>query len=130
MALERRNPLPVGRYWIDVFDRPPGHLNDFSAWATANAQKIELEVTEEKIEESPARLFVIFRVQSPVFFPSSNFGFPTIATPDIRTSDDTVAKPVVKEPTTESVVEGLVSVGKFAAVAAGLLLLSRLLKKG
>lgn len=130
MAFERRSPLPIGRYWLDVIDQPAGKMNDFSEWALANAQKVSLETTEEKSDETPARLFVIFNVLEPVFFPARNFGFANIATPDIKTSDDTVSKPDVKEPTAADLAGGLATFGKFVLAAAGLLLLSKFVGKG
>lgn len=127
MAIERKNPLPAGRYWIDVIDYPPGHMNEFTAWALANDQKIAIESTEERTELDPHQLFVIFRVLEPVFFPQKNFGFPNIAGEQVHTSDDTAQKPDVPEPSFEGPAGQLVTFGGLALGAAALLFLAKLI---
>jgi hypothetical protein len=90
MALERRNPLPVGRYWLDVWAK------DAQAWADfvrANAAALKTERTEHFEENAggPARDFVIFKTSAPVPW-NAKFGFPTIAPSSVQGSGDTVDK--------------------------------------
>lgn len=86
-AVERSNPLPPGRYWVDVFqtDSPA-----FLAWRARNAQSVGIEVTQH-FDSEPWRDFVIFKVTSPV--PWEGPGFPTIAEPWVKSSSDTAQRP-------------------------------------
>lgn len=44
MAQEKRNPLPVGRYWLNVVGAP--HIADFSAWVATNNASVVIENIE------------------------------------------------------------------------------------
>lgn len=97
MAEVRTNPLPPGRYWIDVADKPSGAngVDDFDAWVRANAGKVHFESSSEHPPQGgvPRRLFAIFTVSAPVFFPAANFGFPSFAPASVRTEEDTIQAP-------------------------------------
>src|SRR5260221_109262 len=127
MTQERRtSPLPAGRYWLDVFDKPEGHMNELSAWSLSNAQKGTIQETEENDQSDPKKLFVIFNVLEPVFFPAKNFAFPEIAGSDVPNSDDQARAPDGHEPTSGDLVDGLVSFGKWTFAGAALLLIAKL----
>lgn len=79
MAIERRNPLPAGRYWVDV---PASKLPAFQSWLTAHSG----EVITRQTEESPETAWYLFDVKAPV--PWEGPGFPTIAG-DVQGKDDT-----------------------------------------
>lgn len=84
-ALERRNPLPPGRYWIDLFEK------DSPAWLAWRARNnVKIEVTEH-FSSDPVRDFIIFRVDAPV--PWEGPGFPTIAPASVQSSSDTLDRP-------------------------------------
>jgi len=91
-ALERRNPLPPGRYWVDVFQ---SKATAFNAWLARQKDSVRVETTEsypgdlDRAYES--RDWVLFRVLAPV--PWEGPGLPTVADAGVRTSDDTVQKP-------------------------------------
>jgi hypothetical protein len=98
-VIERRNPLPPGRYWVDVF---PPHLDTFAAWLKTHGPTSgggDGSVTVEETEtfegasdgSMPPRDFYIFDVSAPVNWEGP--GLPTVATPNIKASDDTVQKP-------------------------------------
>lgn len=89
MALERRNPLPKGVYWIDVFG---DNREKFAAWTRTNKVRVS---TSESFDSSPPRDWVKFEVANPVPWDGKTFGFPTVIKPGdtINTSDDTVQKP-------------------------------------
>lgn len=90
--LQKADPLPPGRYWIDVFE---DKLAVFQAWflttpgvVMENQEKFEPEGTY------PARTWYLFEVKKPAPWGlATKLGWPTIATADVRTSDDTVQKP-------------------------------------
>lgn len=94
MTLERRNPLPVGSYWIDVFgDKVPL----FDGWLTAmHPIGVKTEVTEQfpATDDFPARTWYKFSVSQPIApWDAKTFGFPTIADASIQSSSDTVQRP-------------------------------------
>lgn len=135
MAIERRNPLPVGRYWVDIVEpKTGGVLLKFDAWLARNSSKVKVVKREQKgttlwsLDTSGKRYdWVLFDVLSPVEWPrTSGFGLPTIvqsptaptAAP-VTSSADTVQRP--PEPTISSVFEGFAGdVKTVALIALGL----------
>ena len=95
--IERRQPLPVGRYWLDV---RTGSLDPFLAWARSNPTRIEHSEAVET--RGPGRsigvTFFIFRVLQPTHFDQRSFGFPTVATPDVQRAADTAQRPDAPKP--------------------------------
>lgn len=97
-AVQRANPLPAGRYWVDVFatDSP-----DFSSWLAANRSTVSIVSTEhfDANAGGPARDWVLFQVSAPT--PWSGPGFPTIADASVTSSSDTAQRPdPAPDPTT------------------------------
>lgn len=92
--LERRNPLPVGSYWIDVFG---SKIPAFDAWRTAfSPTGVKTRVTESfpATDTQPARNWYKFDVTDiPPPWDAVTFGFPTIADASIQSSADTVQRP-------------------------------------
>lgn len=90
MAIERANPLPIGRYWVDVFE--PDRAA-FLNWIDANAGKLNILVKQYYMQNAggPARNWFLFDVLQPVDWEGP--GFPTIATEEVHTSEDTAQKP-------------------------------------
>lgn len=114
MSLERRNPLPPGRYWLDAF---PPHLEELQAWVAANRGAVRVAATEHYDAKPastfgwtaalPERQWTLFDVTTPVEFPNLSLGYPEIVsqtaqnsksgTPidtGVKTSDDTVDRGV------------------------------------
>jgi hypothetical protein len=95
-VLERRNPIPAGRYWMDATGDPA--IDKLDAWLVAHTDTVRV-VTSEFDRGSAGPFsnptpvqFVIFQVSAPTRsdgLPS----YPNIATPDIQTSADTVQRP-------------------------------------
>ncbi len=146
-ALERKNPLPKGRYWTDVFDK---QLAAWNAWAIANVESGKAKIVKaenftadplrsgewlpsflqpDNAGSIPARLWVLFDVLEPATWNAQQMGFyPTIATPDVKTSADTAQNPPGPSPL-EEIEDAAVSAIKPLAWAAGAYLgLSLLLK--
>lgn len=104
MALEKADPLPVGRYWIDLFGPPVGKVAldgraFFETWREKFSDRVRVRVSES-FDSDPPRDFRIFEVIDPAPWGdimASKLGFPTVAPPDIQTSDDTVQKPDVRD---------------------------------
>jgi hypothetical protein len=87
MAVETRNPLPAGRYWIDV-SKEPKPLGTFEGFLSAFADFIHVESTEDDPEFS----LYIFNTSKPLVWPEG-IGYPTIAGADIKSRADTVQRP-------------------------------------
>jgi hypothetical protein len=97
-ALQRANPLPPGRYWVDVFetDSPA-----FSSWLAVNRATVNVVSTEHFDQNAggPARDWVLFQITGPT--PWNGPGFPTIADPSVTSSSDTAERPPpAPDPTT------------------------------
>ncbi len=93
MAVERREPLPPGRYWIYILE---DELGDWDEWARAHSATVRVVATERKTalpSHAPAVMvtrpdlsiimdaagaWVLFDVLTPT--PWIGFGFPTIVT--------------------------------------------------
>lgn len=113
-AIERRNPLPVGTYWIDVFEKD---FVSFDAWLKAmtvpkfvKVLAVEDVAKDDSLLLSAATLGVLgsprviqrwylFRVDVPNVVFWQGPGIPTIATPDVHTASDTVQRPNVSDMT-------------------------------
>jgi hypothetical protein len=134
---EQRNtsPLPVGRYWIDVADKPSGSngVDDWNAWTEANRGKVHVQSTEDTPESggNPHRLFAIFTVSSPVFFPAANFGFPSFAPPSVQSEADTEDVPDAPDGPTLSLPSfaDLSSLAPLIFVAIALVMLAKTSKR-
>lgn len=119
MALERRNPLPPGKYWIDQFEAKGGILR-FDAWLRRESKTVRVLQREEHPADLTAawdpifhpgeggsvarklRVWYLFEVLKPTLF-EKGLGLPTIVptstqAPPVTKSDDTVTKPKVEEP--------------------------------
>lgn len=129
MTLERRNPLPAGRYWIDVADP---RRTDFTTWLAVNKDSVHVTNTEAS-EGPPASDFYIFTVAESVSVPGGtgtinvpvqwdavSFGFPTVAGPEVQSKADTRSAPDLPKDATDQLSDALDSVGSFGkAVAIG-----------
>lgn len=99
--MQRKNPLPKGRYWIDVFNRlAPQGIAAFEDWLKRNHDLVVVEKRESfgdvaLLNIPPNRVWYLFRVASepgPIF-PQSTHGYPTIAEDAVQKPDDTAQKP-------------------------------------
>lgn len=130
MAIERRNPLPKGRYWVDIIDRT-GEVLAFEIWLMKNADKLKLLKREDKgtttfsTDYSGVRYsFFLFDVLDPVEWPrGKGWGFPSIAqsefqptAPKIEKSEDTGSRPKVPGPF-ETLTEALSDAKTLALIA-------------
>ena len=84
MAVERSNPLPVGRYWVDV---PAASRESFQEWLKVHREHTNVRATESNEELD----WYLFDVTTPV--PWEGPGFPSIAGDAVEDRDDTVDKP-------------------------------------
>lgn len=130
MSVERRNPLPPGRYWVTL---EPINFEAFSEWK-GSTKRIRLEASELHDDGERRFEFDVFRVvDGPVAYPFEQFGAPNIAGEDVNAFGDVVQAPDVHEPTAGELVEKIEGIGKFALAGAALLAvvsIARLFKKG
>lgn len=97
MALVRTQPLPAGRYWIDVRG---AQLDAWMAWIAANPGTVTVEhaqPVEVQPFDGPAIgiTFFIFSTSRPLQFDQKTFGFPSSAGPDVHNAADTAQRPPV-----------------------------------
>jgi hypothetical protein len=128
MTLERRRPLPPGRYWADVVER---NRIAFEAWARVNAASVSVEATEhaEPSDGAPARDWVLFVTTAELVWPDAILGFaPNIAEPAVHSSSDVIQRPPPPVDMTTSLTEAMKSViyavGALAVVGTLLVLVS------
>jgi hypothetical protein len=95
-VLERRNPIPAGRYWIAAIGN--GAIDKLNQWLVVNKDTLRLRTSEfDPGEAGPftdptPTEFVIFEILSPT--PANGLpAYPNIATPDVQTMADTVQRP-------------------------------------
>jgi hypothetical protein len=133
MAVERRDPVPIGRYWIFL---KTDELDAWQTWVHDNAGKVfvvssETQITipdggilwatrpDASIIKDAQGEWILFDVRQPVKW--IGFGFPTIVTdPNVRSSSDVMTAPAPETggdvvSVLESV-KSLVTLGVFAFV--------------
>lgn len=117
MTIERRNPLPKGRYWVDV---PLGKSEAFDRWLQQNATAVAIE-SRETLPTSNISMSVvhyIFACSQPVTWPTDRgFGLPSNATDAVQTHEDTVTRPPKPPSVTEQLESAFADVKTIALVA-------------
>jgi hypothetical protein len=107
MPIERRNPVPKGRYWADIIDSKsyPGCSLAFTEWLAKNKKSVvvvqmkqvdstDMLSLDAGYQYSPKRRWYLFDVTSPVVWPkNAGFGLPNI----VRSKENPTA-PVVTSP--------------------------------
>jgi hypothetical protein len=132
VSLERRNPLPAGRYWQDFFG---DQRQKFRNWREQARPHVKVLATEahEATDQSKPRDWVLFETDTPLPWDAVALGFPTIAGPAVTSSADTVQRPDPEpafDPLKAVTAAGLVStvaLGVISAVVAHLVI-SKLFK--
>lgn len=113
--LERRNPLPPGRYWSD-FIGPKRAL--FQAWRAEHAAFAKVRSNETHDDEDPPRDWVLWETTEPLPWDAVALGFPTIApesgTGAVHSSADTVDRP---DPTPAPTVNDIITTIALTALA-------------
>lgn len=136
-ALERRNPLPPGRYWQDIFDKQAA---DWDKWAQENEAAGNLKIVKfeyfrpdpfrsgewlpvslqpESMGAIPARTWLLFDIIKPTDWPATKLGFPTIVDDPaaVQSSADTAVNPPGPSPLEET---GEAIAGALKPIAWGL----------
>ena len=118
MTLERRDPLPAGRYWLDVF---PANRDAWDRWSNAmdSVGSVTIEHTEHFDADggSPAHDFVIWSLTAPnVAYRAAGLPAPTIADVGVQTSSDTATRPPPTPGVLEQVEQTAASLGQSARV--------------
>ena len=146
-AIERRNPLPPGRYWQDIFNK---HAPDWNAWIAEHGSGAIGDETKDVVVERvdrfradplrdgswlpeilapenagtiPDRMWVLFRVKRAVPWPATKLGFPTIADETVQSSADTAENPPGLTPGEEIEAAAMHVVRPVMYLAGGLLAL-------
>ncbi len=115
MAIERANPLPPGRYWVDVFSQDSG---TFRAWLANNLITVENQKEFLPVGDYPGRTWYLFSVDAPV--PWFGPGFPTIADNQTHVPEDTADRPPPPPPISEQLEDAVsAAAGIPTMIAAG-----------
>lgn len=134
MTVERRRPLPAGRYWIDI---TPKDRKAWDIWRDGmkDIPSVTIEKTEHfeagesgwnpfgegDLPEYPERDFVIFSLSSPnLAWEAAGLKSPTIAPAEIQGSADTVNRPPPEPSATEQIASAVGSFGTAAKVGIGI----------
>lgn len=100
MAMMRKNPLPKGRYWTDVFKEK---IPQFEEWLKRNKDTVTVEKREsfgDVFGFAAYRVWYLFSVTAepgPIYM-QRVFGFPTLADQAIKGPEDTVQRPPPQTP--------------------------------
>jgi hypothetical protein len=121
MTIERTRPLPVGRYWIDVFE---SHRVAWEAWQNSfvGSGKATVEHTEDFPSDgaNESRSFVIFRTNERLVWPDDTMGIGVnVAPASIQSSADTVTRPPPPPSPLDSLSDFSAMVGRTLAVLVG-----------
>lgn len=130
MTVETRNPLPAGRYWIDV-SKEPVPFGTWQGFLSAFPEFVHVDATEE----DEAFAFSIFTTSKALIWPEG-IGYPTIAGPGIKSRADTVQRPdpeldtLDQIPTVKDLVSGVGDTVKLVAVVVGIIIAVKVLSGG
>lgn len=117
MALERRNPLPNGTYWVDMYEPAVGgaSITAFQSYLKENTGNLVVlktvyhgpgsdpfmefvrgsyflplglvAIANQLPDVGRARAWILFQVKNPILWPAIKFGFPTVAIKEERTDE-------------------------------------------
>lgn len=94
MAIERRQPLPVGRYWVVI----TGSNRDlFNGWVKSQRGVLFVDATVDHPDFKPPVSWYLFHTTGPVVWPQV-FGFPNIAGPNVHSEQDTIQADLPENP--------------------------------
>lgn len=118
MTVERRRPLPPGRYWLDIFE--PKRVA-WEIWSTAMSRmdppRVHIETTRhfEPDSGSTAHDFIIFTTAGETIY-SDVLPSPNLAPATITTSDDTLTRPDAPPDVLDQLTEAASKVGTGAKI--------------
>jgi hypothetical protein len=122
----RKNPIPVGRYWIYI-QKPSADV--WERWLAINKDIVSVERKDESGALWPFikanETFYIFNVKEPTIWPRG-VGFANTAGPQVTSPEDTVQRP--PPPTVTDILTDMANTASEAAGTAvtGLLILGAL----
>jgi|SRR5262245_7424249 len=91
MAVERANPLPQGRYWVDL---SPDDLLPFNVWLGQNKGSVAVRASSKSATDGWE--WVLFDVVAPAMVFWNGPGYPTIAPADATSERDVKQIPIVQ----------------------------------
>lgn len=87
MGLERRNPLPTGRYWMHLHQEQGGR--SFDAWR----QRVGARLINSAFDADTGWTWYLFQTTAPAEWNAAEWGWPNTAGPEVRTEADVVQRP-------------------------------------
>lgn len=133
MTIERRRPLPEGRYWIDITaeDRPKWDtwVEGMKAIPSVTIEKVQhIEATDSQwnpfgegtAPAAPERDFAIFRLSAPnIAWEAAGLKSPNIAGTDVQGAEDVSQAPPPEPSATEQISTAIGGLGTAAKVGIG-----------
>lgn len=110
MAIERRNPLPVGHYWVHV---EAGDSQAFNSWLMASGDAVQVVASQAPRDGWE---WVRFDVRRPVVWLGP--GYPTITREGVTRESQVVDEPDPQAPIEDRLGGGVSSALKTAAMFA------------
>lgn len=141
MAIERRNPLPVGRYWVDIVETRahPGLRIAFASWIARNRSTVRVVRREQfgGLLTGAPRDWYLFDVAALVDWPATaGFGFPSVVrspsaptAPEVRQASDTVQLPPPEPSMGQRLTDLMSGASTLGVIALGIYLLSTMRRK-
>lgn len=98
LGFERRNPLPVGRYW--VFRLGQQQIADFDQWLSVFRRMKALRVVASELDQDadPVTSFVVWEVLLPNTVVWQGPGLPDKSPPHVTSAQDVIQAPTVPGP--------------------------------
>jgi hypothetical protein len=100
LGLERKNPLPKGRYW--VFRIGPKDIVAFDAWLAKYRKAKALRVVSSELDqgETTAEMtaFIVWEVLRPDEVVWEGPGLPDRSPPHVTSAEDVISAPKILEP--------------------------------
>jgi hypothetical protein len=116
MAMERRNPLPAGRYWIQL---PPKDAPSFDAWRAANKGKVHSRATSTTAADGWT--WYLFDTTAPLMWDAAAWGFPTVADASVRSETDVLSLPDPQPGWVDSLDSAIEGVGRSTLITVGVI---------
>lgn len=129
MTVVRENPLPVGRYWLDLigdekrvrFEGGVKGLNTAHPGLVHVISTVHHDADEGSVG-TPARDWVLFETTAPAIWDFEKIGSPTIADKSVTSEADTVQRPEREKDPLDALHDSLSDVGSLARGAFGVII--------
>jgi hypothetical protein len=117
LTVERKSPIPAGRYYVDA--EGDEAITQFDLWRRMYSSNILVEDVESDLQANTPSAFYIFTLYKPTERWSQDakgLGLPNVAPPDVKSKSDVYQVPTVETP------DLLDAIGKVLGVDRGIVI--------